>query len=307
MTDACASFPELLRQRRRWHNSSFACRLWLLAAWPGELLRADRGLLHKLSFSVAMLWQLLLTTVQCLTPSMTAALQILAGGALYLHAQSGGAALSWATGLTMALAAWCSIRSAPGMGWWRAAFRDACSTAALILYGGVLFRLGGWPLVGLVLGPTLALAVLPVVVLPGLRVSMLRYIGEHWLLHSLCQMVLWVYAMRHLSDTSWGTKGLVNQDKASQRQTTSNTDRYETAVMALSAIANAGVLYACTWAGMSDLPAVAVVAAGSAVMLAVLLAAVADHVKLGCSRAWRKLREQRFDRSIPSGIEEQKV
>ena len=47
-TDACDTFGELLRQRRRWQNSALAVRLWLWGRLPAYLARSDKTL-HRQS------------------------------------------------------------------------------------------------------------------------------------------------------------------------------------------------------------------------------------------------------------------
>ena len=60
-TDACDTFGELLRQRRRWQNSALAVRLWLWGRLPAYLVRSDKTFIDKARFGASMLWQGLLT------------------------------------------------------------------------------------------------------------------------------------------------------------------------------------------------------------------------------------------------------
>lgn len=305
VTDACATLSELMRQRRRWHNSSFACRLWLLAHWPKQMLRQDRDAMHKLSFSLSMLWQSLLAAVQCLTPALTIAGLVSLVASLLTHAAAGSSMLSIATSVVITLAVWGALRPGQGGGRWGNLSRDACSTVALLLYCMVLHGLGGLSLVVCLMGPTLVSAVLPVMVLPGRRLHVLRYVPEYWLLHSVCQTVLWFYAVRHIGDTSWGTKGLVAPMGRPRPPTPRGSAPYEATVLGISCLANAGVLAACGWTGLADLPAGLVVASGSVVLAVTLLAAVVGHVRLEWLRRYGVPHDEVLGSAIRSEMKEQ--
>ena len=79
-TDACDTFGELLRQRRRWQNSALAVRLWLWGRLPGYLARPDKTLLDKARFSASMLWQGLLTASEVMSPAFLLLLMVAAAG-----------------------------------------------------------------------------------------------------------------------------------------------------------------------------------------------------------------------------------
>ena len=66
-TDACDTFGELLRQRRRWQNA-LAVRLWLWGRLPAYLARPDKSALDKAGFTISMLWQGLLTASEVMSP-----------------------------------------------------------------------------------------------------------------------------------------------------------------------------------------------------------------------------------------------
>ena len=69
-TDACDTFGELLRQRRRWQNSALAVRLWLWGRLPAYLSRSDKSVFDKARFTTSMLWQGLLTASEVMSPGI---------------------------------------------------------------------------------------------------------------------------------------------------------------------------------------------------------------------------------------------
>ena len=75
-TNSCQSFGELFRQRRRWTNSSLACRYWLLTQWRDFLGRTDRGVGAECGFTSSMIAQLLLAARKFFAPAQLIALLI---------------------------------------------------------------------------------------------------------------------------------------------------------------------------------------------------------------------------------------
>ena len=86
-TDACDTFGELLRQRRRWQNSALAVRLWLWGRLPAYLARSDKSVLDKARFTTSMLWQGLLTATEVISPAFLLLLLIGAASGL-IHPES---------------------------------------------------------------------------------------------------------------------------------------------------------------------------------------------------------------------------
>jgi hypothetical protein len=136
-TDACDSFQELLRQRRRWQNSALAVRLWLWGRWPGYLLRGDKSPLDKARFTTAMLWQGLLTSCEVISPAFLVVLLAAGVGAL-IHSRHPAltSACAGALGTTIGLA-WLTLRDPSSR--WRARLclvRDAASILSVALLAG---------------------------------------------------------------------------------------------------------------------------------------------------------------------------
>jgi chitin synthase len=112
-TDACDTFGELLRQRRRWQNSALAVRLWLWGRLPAYLARSDKTLLDKARFSASMLWQGLLTASEVMSPAFLLLLMITAAAGL-IHAQNAAAAAAIAGALVASGGlAWLTLADRP--------------------------------------------------------------------------------------------------------------------------------------------------------------------------------------------------
>jgi cellulose synthase/poly-beta-1,6-N-acetylglucosamine synthase-like glycosyltransferase len=70
ITDACYSYPELFKQRRRWINSSFACNLWLMIKVKDYLKKAELVFKKKLQILLSILWLSINCLFQWFTPSL---------------------------------------------------------------------------------------------------------------------------------------------------------------------------------------------------------------------------------------------
>jgi len=207
-TDACTTWSELLRQRRRWNNGSSACRLWLASQWLAFVRRADRNAGDKLRLSFALAWQALLVLQQCLAPAMLASSLMLVlravEGALERHSPALPMMLAAMLAVGLAAAAW--RRSRPA---WMGAVRDAAFLGAFVslaaLLAGVLPPVS---LVPLLLLPAAAAWITAASRPEGRRTVLGRAVEYFVVINPVMQVCLWGYAMARLTDTSWGTKGL---------------------------------------------------------------------------------------------------
>ncbi len=249
-TDACEQASELLRQRRRWNNSSTACKLWLFGRWLPYLRRKDRGVPDKLQFSVAMLWQLALILQQLMAPAFLACMAVLVGQAVITSAGSSGPL--W-PGILLGMAAlgvllsWPSRRNAPGTASsWRGISRDLCFLGVVILL--VCMVAGHMPATSAAaLCAPMAVAVgLTCVSFKDQRLTILRRAPEYFVIvNPLMQVYLWAYALLHLHDVSWGTKGLTTPGRPDKGMRLART-----LIVATWAAFNAGLL----WIGLTVPP-----------------------------------------------------
>ena len=214
VTDACSSFSELLRQRRRWRNSALSCRLWLLAQWPKFLRRKDRDAACKRSFSIAMLSQLVLILREFLAPAQLIALLVALVTVLAAPSTPFGdaihRALYVALGLDMLLA-------------WIPA-KHVCSCLRRLLLLGQ--RVAGVAAPGLLivslittlpiaasglllLAPVMAVPAVILTLPAGTLATLAR--ARFFPVTELAMVsLLSLYSFWNLHDVSWGTKGLLN-------------------------------------------------------------------------------------------------
>jgi cellulose synthase/poly-beta-1,6-N-acetylglucosamine synthase-like glycosyltransferase len=220
-TDSCETFPELFRQRRRWNNSSMACRLWFLGRWPELRRRNQRGASPR-SFTLPAAAQFLLAVREFFLPAQLLALIAMFAAPL---AEAGAPyrplfAAFWmvtCADVLLGLVGTAHLAERARLGWRR--FRGVLTATSAALFA-TLVLVAFPPLASaILLAPALALLamwlLLPRVALPGMLATQFTPVA-----HLSMSCVLTWYSMRRLSDVSWGTKGLTqsNVAAATQRQ-----------------------------------------------------------------------------------------
>ena len=210
-TDACDTFGELLRQRRRWQNSALAVRLWLWGRLPSYLSRGDKTLIDKARFSASMLWQGLLTASEVMSPAFLLLLIFAAAGGL-VHAQNAaaaaviGGALLASGGL-----AWLTLTGRPSR--WRRALclaRDATATLAVISLLALAYVSNPLGQAVLMTAPVILMAAIIAVSMPGQRLPALRHLPVYLLTDRVISLILYAYSLANVHNVSWGTKGLTH-------------------------------------------------------------------------------------------------
>ena len=218
-TDSCDTFGELLRQRRRWHNSALAVRLWLWSRWPAYLRRGDKRLMEKFRFSTAMSWQGLLTVFEMLSPAFlflflwtafddvaSTTHPVLIGSTFaVLIATALLTVITSRAGLTRARPMLCQARNA-------GAVLSIAMLAGLAVYSTTPANAAA------VLAPAVILAAVIAAQFPGNRWTILKHLPLYLLLDRVITPVLHGYALANMHNVSWGTKGLVKSADATRAE-----------------------------------------------------------------------------------------
>lgn len=287
VTDTCATLPELFRQRRRWLNSTLACRLWLLSRYRSVLRRSDRDRRAKSMLTLGAAGQTLLAIRDFLLPTWFAALSLLLAKLLVVDGGKASAALrigclgALGAELLWGLFGHYRKRTAHGLvsngmrtalGWLASALFLGCVATAVPATEGSI----------LVAGPVLSLAA-ALVSLPRSSTSALtrRFSSPGFVcpvvsLGMLC--LLSAYAYWNLADVSWGTKGLRRVDLPSA--SVDRLRRFRTRVFVAWVGTNAAVIVLLCIHSAGNSRIVNPVILSSAVMDALIgVVAIASHVR----------------------------
>jgi chitin synthase len=210
-TDACDTFGELLRQRRRWRNSALAVRLWLWGRLPAYLARADKSLFDKARFSASMLWQGLLTASEVMSPAFLLLLLFAAARGL-IHPGNAAAAAAIG-GALLASGALASLTFTDRPSRWRSLLclaRDATATLAVASLLALAYASNSFEQAALMTAPVILMAVVVAAAMPGQRWPALRHLPVYLLTDRLMYFVLYGYALANAHNVTWGTKGLTD-------------------------------------------------------------------------------------------------
>jgi chitin synthase len=214
-TDACDTFGELLRQRRRWQNSALAVRLWLWGRMPAYLARRDKSLAEKARFSASMFWQALLTACEVMNPAFLALVLLATVGGLTHPRDPAAAVAIGAALLATAGLSWLTFadRASP----WRSSLcfaRDAAATLAVVSLIALAYY--DFPLqeAALLTAPIMLTGAVMAASMPGHRWAALRHLPTYILTDRVISFVLYGYALANIHNVTWGTKGLTDDSGA---------------------------------------------------------------------------------------------
>ncbi|MCL2892108.1 aminotransferase class I/II-fold pyridoxal phosphate-dependent enzyme [Brenneria tiliae] len=227
-SDPSPTFAELVRQRRRWINSTIAARLHSLRELPGVLNQPSISPLRRCGILLSLTWGLLQLAAQFLMPAFIALL-LAAGvggvaGHLPFYAASalsgGGAALLFLTlwSGTLFISSKVGVNSPYGV---------RCHITIMSLLAGLmgaawLFTLmeSSWQSL-LLPGAALLLICIALLLhsLAYLR-QIMRWLPLYLFLLPVFSLYLTTYSIANISDISWGTKGLTANpsDEKKRRQ-----------------------------------------------------------------------------------------
>jgi cellulose synthase/poly-beta-1,6-N-acetylglucosamine synthase-like glycosyltransferase len=251
-TDACDTFGELLRQRRRWQNSALAVRLWLWGRLPAYLARSDKTLIDKARFGASMLWQGLLTASEVMSPAFLL-LIVVAAAASLIHAQNAAAAAGIGGALLASGGlAWLTLADRPWR--WRSALclaRDATATLAVVSLVALAYISNPLGQAALMTAPVFLMAAVIAVSMPGQRWPALRRLPVYLLTDRPISLILYAYALANVHNVSWGTKGLTHDPRghsAEERRLRRLRDIIAGSIVAITAVlVGVGSEYPSAW------------------------------------------------------------
>jgi chitin synthase len=220
-TDACDTFGELLRQRRRWQNSALAVRLWLWGRLPAYLARRDKSVLDKARFTASMAWQGLLTASEVMSPAFVVLLLLAAAGGL-IHPRSAAVA-AMVGGMLVAAGGLAWLTFANRTSRWQSRLclaRDAAATLSVVSLLGLALYSNPFDQAALLIAPVALMAMVITASMPGQRWPALRHLPVFLLTDRLISFALYGYALANVHNVTWGTKGLTDDagDQASEKR-----------------------------------------------------------------------------------------
>lgn len=233
-TDACETFDELLRQRRRWINSIFACRIWMIGFLLHAVVTRPAPLGKRLSTLVYIGYAAMACLIEFLLPAIAFGVigTIIVGAYQYipshLHAE-----MNFLLGAMASMAAFplIAILSKKNAEVSDIGIKGAMCVAVFVFVLGlaqfihfalesgatamgansvsaVLYILASVMLLATYINMVICAVATPTAAGRGQYLYTLGYV----MMALVMNLYLVIYAVLNLSDTSWGTKGLRNKD-----------------------------------------------------------------------------------------------
>lgn len=241
-TDACTTYPELFRQRRRWINSAAACRLWLLALWARLTHRDDGGPVPTRKHAAGMSVQLLIALKEILSPAQLFAALLVA--ATQLGNMWAKTPMALSLGIScLAAAGVCALLE---LGAKRrhhellARVRVGAMWTACIAGIYVCAQALSWQGFLIIAAPILALPCMAII-LPGKAMPLTIRTLLFPLPHMLLSNILLIYSVLRVHNVAWGTKGLIQQNVEPALK--ENLKRLRNRAVAIFFAANIAVAY----------------------------------------------------------------
>ncbi|MCM2438675.1 hypothetical protein HGO34_02935 [Agrobacterium vitis] len=259
VTDGCATVGELLRQRRRWTNSTLVARLTAVGSlaallWHGRLTPA-----RWCSMALALAWTLLQLLEQWFIPASLALLVSLTSGLWQGEARNGvaGNGLAWGMAAGVLLFwLYCLVSMKA---------REEGESFSRRLHGclhglglGILLTCTvlGFVICLVEVGPVIQGVILTVALILGTAVwrhsshgmsDLLRVFVIYIPSAPVASFYLLSYALANFHDVSWGTKGLVNDSRTA---IPAGWPRMRLRLLALWVVSNTGLV----WLVMGGMP-----------------------------------------------------
>lgn len=238
-TDSCDAWPELLRQRKRWCNGYVACRLSYLKGLPALLFDKGCSRKRKSRAMLAGVYHTLVLAHDWFTPAISyllmfflsiSTIKLLDHYPLLQHvAQIGALCTFAAVSCQFAICLHGKLRPS-SVRLLRIAIALQIWFIALALLINMLFAESKSPLYVfaflLLVGPTAALLAHPQHVRPVFIHTPLALLAEY-----VVPPLLWTYAVCNAHDSSWGTKGLLDDIKhirSTATRSSKDRDRFRT-------------------------------------------------------------------------------
>ena len=252
VTDACQTYRELFRQRRRWTNSALLCRLWLTRKWSEVLSGANRSRGEKAKLSLALVLQLLVALKEFSAPAQLVALLIVLGRIVAGTSGSG----AW---LVVALAGTLCVEvllfGADALG--RPLAQNPTSRRARSVIAWISALLFVAVLLTSLSSTALAIALIPAglvilsmaLLLPASSLPILLKTHFSPVQYSLLANSILMYSLWNMHDSTWGTKGLIG-GKAAGCETSPHVHTTRAVVLVVWLLVNAAMLSIAIRPGM---------------------------------------------------------